>query len=486
MIHQYQNNGYNIVLDVCSGSVHVVDQVVYDVLKCYASQLEKRAQKDPEGPSPDDRDFDRKLTEEETETLIWEMSEAYSTQEINEALDDINELIDQGMLFAPDDYKDVVIDFKKRKTIVKALCLNIAHDCNLACRYCFAGEGEYHGRRALMSFEVGKKALDFLVKNSGARRNLEVDFFGGEPTMNWDVVEQIVKYGRSIEQEAHKNFRFTLTTNGILLNDEIMDFCNREMANVVMSIDGRKEVNDRMRPTRNGMGSYDVIVPKFQKFARSRGGKQYYVRGTFTHYNLDFYKDVLHMADLGFDQISIEPVVASPEDPYAIREEDLPQIMDGYDRLAAEMVRRNKEGRGFNFFHFMIDLDQGPCVYKRLSGCGSGTEYLGVTPWGDLYPCHQFVGNEKFLMGNVDTGIVRDDIRDEFKLCNVYAKPKCRTCFARFYCSGGCAANSYNFHGSITDAYDIGCELERKRVECAIMIKAAMAEEEQQKVKESQ
>ena len=346
----------------------------------------------------------------------------------------------------------------------------------LACQYCFAEEGEYHGRRALMSFEVGKKALDFLIANSGNRRNLEVDFFGGEPLMNWQVVKDLVAYGREQEKLHDKNFRFTLTTNGVLLNDEIMEFCNKEMANVVLSIDGRKEVHDKMRPFRKGAGSYDLIVPKFQKFAESRHQDKYYVRGTFTHYNPDFAADVLHLADLGFKQISVEPVVAEPSEPYAITEEDLPQLFEEYDKLAAEMVRRHKEGDDFNFFHFMIDLEGGPCVAKRLSGCGSGTEYLAVTPWGDFYPCHQFVGNEKFLLGNVDEGIKNTEIRDEFKCCNVYAKEKCRKCFARFYCSGGCAANAYNFSGDICGAYDIGCELQKKRIECAIMIKAAEAD----------
>ena len=451
MIHQYQNNGYYIVLDVCSGSVHVVDEVTYDAIAMYEGHTEEEIQK--------------------------KLSDKYPEEEIKEALEEIRQLIDAGMLFTEDTYEPYITDFKKRKTVVKALCLHIAHDCNLACRYCFAEEGEYHGRRALMSYEVGKKALDFLIANSGNRRNLEVDFFGGEPLMNWDVVKRLVEYGRSQEKAHNKNFRFTLTTNGVLLNDEIMEFCNREMANVVLSLDGRKEVNDAMRPFRNGKGSYDFIVPKFQKFAKSRRGKSYYVRGTFTRENLDFSKDVLHFADLGFDQMSIEPVVGGADEPYSIREEDLPQIMEEYDKLAVEYIRRQKEGRGFTFFHFMLDLTGGPCVAKRLSGCGSGTEYLAVTPWGDLYPCHQFVGEEKFLLGNVEEGITRPEICDEFKMCNVYAKEKCRNCFARFYCSGGCAANSYKFHGSITDAYDIGCEMEKKRVECAIMIKAALAEE---------
>ena len=465
MIHQYRNNGYNIVMDVASGSVHVVDDVAYDaiaLLEPKLGELEK-----PE-----------KLSEELRARVREQLAASFSNQKINEALGEIQELVDAGELFTKDIYQEYVTEFKKRKTVVKALCLHVAHDCNLGCRYCFAEEGEYHGRRALMSFEVGKKALDFLIANSGNRRNLEVDFFGGEPLMNWDVVKQLVEYGRSKEEACGKHFRFTLTTNGVLLNDEIMEFCNREMSNVVLSLDGRREVNDFMRPTRNGKGSsYDIIVPKFQKFAKSRAGKDYYVRGTFTRYNLDFSEDVKHFADLGFDQMSVEPVVAPPEEPYAIREEDLPRILEEYDKLALEYIKRKKEGRGFQFFHFMIDLSQGPCVAKRLSGCGSGTEYLAVTPWGDFYPCHQFVGQEDFRMGSVDEGIIRTDIRDEFKLCNVYAKERCRDCFARFYCSGGCAANSYHFHGSITDAYDIGCEMQKKRIECAIMIQAALAEE---------
>lgn len=466
MIHLYQNNGYNIVLDVNSGAVHVVDKAAYDVIGALEEQNELHTAETLKTP-------------ETFEFLRSKLGSTYAEEDIRDILEAVATITQEGRLFTRDVYEDYIDEVKQRKTVVKALCLHIAHDCNLACRYCFAEEGEYHGRRALMSYEVGKKALDFLIANSGKRRNLEVDFFGGEPLMNWEVVKQLVEYGRSQEEAHGKHFRFTITTNGVLLNDEIMDFCNKEMSNVVMSLDGRKEVNDLMRPTRNGHGSsYDIIVPKFQKFAESRAGKDYYVRGTFTRNNLDFSEDVKHFADLGFEQMSIEPVVASPEEPYAIREEDLPKILEEYDKLAVEYIKRKKEGRGFNFFHFMIDLNQGPCVAKRLSGCGSGTEYLAVTPWGDLYPCHQFVGQEEFLMGNVDTGVTRTDIRDEFKLCNVYAKEKCRKCFARFYCSGGCAANSYNFHGCITDAYDIGCEMQKKRIECAIMIKAALAEEE--------
>ena len=412
MIHQYKNNGYNIVMDVCSGAVHVVDDITYDVIELYEKNRENGVETDL--------------------SLLEKELPQYSSGELQETLEEVEELKASGELFAEDEYQQYVIDFKKRKTVVKALCLHIAHDCNLGCRYCFAEEGEYHGRRALMSLEVGKQALDFLVANSGNRRNLEVDFFGGEPTMNFDVVKELVRYGRSLEGPHNKNFRFTLTTNGVLLDDDIMEFANREMANVVLSIDGRKEVNDYMRPTRNGKGSYDLIVPKFRKFAELRNQTNYYVRGTFTHHNLDFSEDVLHLADLGFKQISVEPVVAPPEEPYAIREEDLPKLLEEYDKLAKEMIKREKEGRGFNFFHFMIDLTQGPCVAKRLSGCGSGTEYLAVTPWGDLYPCHQFVGMDEFKLGDVWHGVQAEEIRDEFKLCNVYAKEKCRNCFARF------------------------------------------------------
>ncbi len=449
MVHQYKNNGYNIVLDVCSGSVHVVDDLVYDVIALY---------------------------EDNTPEEIADKLSKYSKEDVLEACEEIGQLKEAGQLFTEDVYKDAIVDFKKRKTVVKALCLHIAHDCNLACKYCFAGEGEYHGDRSLMSYEVGKKALDFLIANSGNRVNLEVDFFGGEPLMNFQVVKDLVAYGRSQEKEHNKKFRFTLTTNGVLLDDDVMEFANKEMANVVLSIDGRKEVHDAMRPTRNGKGSYDLIIDKFKKMAELRNQTNYYVRGTFTHHNTDFSKDVLHLADLGFKQISMEPVVAGPDMDYAITPEDVSKICEEYDLLAKEMVKREREGKGFNFFHFMIDLSGGPCIYKRLSGCGSGTEYLAVTPWGDLYPCHQFVGMEDFKVGNVDEGVTNTEVVDEFKLCNVYAKPKCRDCFARFYCSGGCAANSYNFHGNLTDAYEVGCDLEKKRVECAIMIKAALAE----------
>ena len=453
-----------MVLDVNSGSIHVVDDVVYDVLELLNEAEDRRKE---EG-----------FRQEITDKMLAKYGEDITAEDMKDVFEDLDELEENGTLFTVDVYKEGVIDFKKRQTVVKALCLHIAHDCNLACRYCFAGEGEYKGDRSLMSLEVGKKALDFLVADSGNRRNLEVDFFGGEPLMNFDVVKELVAYGRELEKTHDKHFRFTLTTNGVLLRDDVIEFANKEMDNIVLSIDGRKEVHDHMRPFKNGKGSYDFILDKFKKVAESRNQQKYYVRGTFTHYNLDFVKDVLSLADEGFEQISVEPVVAGPEEPYAIREEDIPQICEGYDELAQEMLKRKKEGRGVNFFHYMIDLSGGPCVYKRLSGCGSGTEYLAVTPWGDLYPCHQFVGEEEFCLGNVDDGIVNTEMRDTFKLCNVYAKEECRNCFAKFYCSGGCAANAYHCHQDINKPYEIGCELQRKRVECAIMLQAAYAEDE--------
>lgn len=466
MIHQYKNSGLNIVMDIESGSVHVVDDIVYDIvhaLDAMDSVSDFRKVSDGEVKASD---FS------ELEGYLKFMLSKYNDEDIEEAYNEVKELIEEERLFTDDIYKDFVMDFKKRTTVVKALCLHIAHDCNLACKYCFADEGEYHGKRELMSYEVGKKALDFLVANSGSRTNLEVDFFGGEPLMNFEVVKQLVKYGRSLEEPNNKKFRFTLTTNGVLLDDDILEFVNKEMSNLVLSLDGRKEVHDLMRPRRGGQGSYDTVVPKFIKAAESRNQMNYYVRGTYTRNNLDFAKDVIHMADLGFEQISVEPVVADKSESYAIREEDIDTLIKQYDELTAEMIKRKKEGKPFNFFHFMIDLSGGPCVAKRLSGCGSGTEYLAVSPSGDLYPCHQFMGMKDFLLGNVDEGVIRTDIRDEFKLCNVYAKEKCKNCFAKFYCSGGCAANSYNFSGSINGTYEIGCELQKKRIECAIALKA--------------
>lgn len=450
VIHQFKNNGYNIVLDVNSGAIHSVDDLSYDAIALYEDHSEAE--------------------------IIAELSKKYEVQDIKDALEEIKELKDVGDLFTEDIYEEYITEFgKNRPTVVKALCLHIAHDCNLACKYCFAEGGEYHGRRALMSFEVGKKALDFLIANSGNRRNLEVDFFGGEPLMNWDVVKQLVAYGREQEKTHDKHFRFTLTTNGVLLNDEMMEFSCKEMSNIVMSIDGRPEVHDRMRPFLNGASSYNLIVPKFQKFADMRHQKDYFARGTFTRNNLDFSKDVFHIADLGFKEVSVEPVVSDSKESYALQPEDLPRLFEEYDKLAAGMLERQRAGKGFNLYHFKIDLSGGPCVAKRLSGCGSGTEYLAVAPWGDLYPCHQFVGDEKFIMGTVDTGITHPEIVSYFKKSNVYTKKHCKDCFAKFYCSGGCSANAYNETGDINGQYKMGCELERKRVECALMIKVAEA-----------
>ncbi len=452
MIHKFSMNGVNVVMDINSGAVHVVDDIIFDIADRF---------------------------EEETEILIKELSSKYEEKDIREALSELSALKEAGMMYTEDEYIGVLDNVESRSPVVKALCLHIAHDCNLKCAYCFAEEGEYHGHRSLMSSEVGKKAIDFIIENSGSRHNLEIDFFGGEPLMNFDVVKEIVEYGRKEEKLHNKNFRFTITTNGILLDDEKMEYINKNMQNVVISLDGRKEINDKMRPRAGGQGSYDIIVPKFIKLAKIRNQTDYYIRGTFTRHNLDFMEDVLHMAELGFKQISVEPVVGTEDNPYAIRQEDVPRIYEEYERLAAELYERHKNGgeKDFNFFHFNIDLSGGPCVAKRLSGCGAGTEYLAVTPEGELYPCHQFVGLEEFKMGTVFDGIKAYDLREEFSNCNVYAKEECKKCWAKFYCSGGCAANAHQLGGGILKPYEIGCDLQRKRVECAIMIKAKALEE---------
>ncbi len=452
MVHQYKLNGYNIVLDTCSGSVHVVDEVAYDIIAMYKTK--------------DNPEIVRYILETYSEENITE-------QDVLGCIEDVKSLEEAGKLFTPDTYEGMAFDFKNRNTVIKALCLHVAHTCNLNCEYCFASQGKYHGERALMSFEVGKRALDFLIENSGTRRNLEVDFFGGEPLMNWDVVKELVSYARVQEKIHNKNFRFTLTTNGILVDDDVIDFCNREMSNVVLSLDGRREVHDRLRKDYQGRGSYDIIVPKFQEFVKRRKGKSYYMRGTFTHNNTDFTNDIFHMADLGFTELSMEPVVCSPEDASALTESDLPVLFDQYEILAKEMIKRKKEGNPFTFYHYMLDLTHGPCIYKRISGCGSGTEYMAVTPAGDLYPCHQFVGDTKYLLGNIWDGVTNKEIQNEFKLCNAYARPECNDCWAKLYCSGGCAANSYHATGKITGIYKYGCELFKKRIECAVMIQVA-------------
>ena len=453
MIHAYKLNGYNIVLDTASGSVHTVDEVAYDIIEMYKTHSPEQIVKtilERYGDLPD-------VTEDE----------------ILDCIDDVKALEDAGKLFSVDEYEQLACNYKNNSKVIKALCLHVAHTCNLNCSYCFASQGKYQGDRALMSFEVGKRAFDFLIENSGTRRNLEVDFFGGEPLMNWDVVKQLVAYARSIEKEHNKNFRFTLTTNGVLIDDEVIDFLNKEMSNVVLSLDGRKEVNDHFRRDYAGNGSYDRIVPKFQKLVEAREGKNYYVRGTFTHNNVDFTNDLFHMADLGFTELSMEPVVCPPDDPYALTDEDMPKIFEQYEILAKEMLKRKKEGSPFTFYHYMLDLKNGPCIYKRITGCGSGTEYMAVTPWGDLYPCHQFVGDEKFKLGDIYTGVTNTAIREDFASCNVYAREECRDCWARLYCSGGCAANAYHATGSVRGVYEYGCKLFRKRMECAIALAVA-------------
>jgi uncharacterized protein len=453
MIHQYQLGGYNIVLDVCSGSVHVVDQVAYEIIARFESGGR--------------------------ENILGAMEEKFpelSREDIAECYAQVEGLKAAGKLFAPDTFAPMAGQLKQKTAgVVKALCLHIAHTCNLNCSYCFASQGKYHGERAVMSYEVGKRALDFLMENSGTRRNLEVDFFGGEPLMNFQVVKDLVAYARSVEQERGKNFRFTLTTNGVLVDDEVIDWANRECSNVVLSLDGRKEIHDRFRVDYAGKGSWEKIVPKFQRFVEKRGGRDYYMRGTFTHANPDFLKDIQTMLDLGFNELSMEPVVCAKGDPSALTEEDLAIVMDQYEKLAQLMLEKDKEGKPFTFYHYMIDLSGGPCIYKRISGCGSGTEYMAVTPWGDLYPCHQFVGEERFKLGNIWDGVTNKAVQGEFAACNVYAHPECRDCWARLYCSGGCAANAYHATGSVTGVYEDGCKLFRKRMECAIMVAVARA-----------
>ncbi len=446
MVHTFRQNGYNVALDSASGSVHCVDDVAFDVINAY------------ENTSRDE--------------IIRTVSSKHnvSEQDVIECLEDVDGLKAEGLLFAEDTFRPDVEKLAKRDTVIKALCLHVAHTCNLNCEYCFAAQGKYHGERALMSFEVGKRALDFLVENSGTRHNLEVDFFGGEPLMNFDVVKRLVEYARSIENENGKHFRFTLTTNGMLIDDDVIDFANREMDNVVLSLDGRREVNDRFRKTAGGQGSFDVIVPKFQKFVKARGDKSYYMRGTFTHFNPDFTKDIQTMLDLGFNELSMEPVVCPPADAYALTEDDKQTVLKEYEKLAVMMLEREKQGKPFTFYHYMLDLEGGPCIYKRISGCGSGTEYLAVTPTGELYPCHQFVGNKDYLMGDIWQGVTRTDTRDKFKRCNAYSRKECDDCWARLYCSGGCAANAYNATGDINGVYSYGCDLFKKRIESAIAL----------------
>ena len=458
MVHQYKLNGYNIVLDTVSGSVHAVDEVAYDIIAMYKTHTASQIVDFILGKYKDMPDVTR--------------------EDVLLCLEDVKGLCDAGKLYTEDKYEALAGSYKNNSKVVKALCLHVAHTCNLNCSYCFASQGKYQGERALMSFEVGKRAFDFLIENSGTRRNLEVDFFGGEPALNFDVVKRLVEYAREIEGKYNKNFRFTYTTNGMVLTDEMIEFLNKEMHNVVLSLDGRREVNDHFRRDYLGRGSYDTIVPNFKRLVESRGGKGYYVRGTFTHNNTDFTNDLFHMADLGFTELSMEPVVCPPSDPYALTEEDLPTLFRQYEILAKEMIKRKKEGRGFTFYHYMLDLKHGPCIYKRITGCGSGTEYMAVTPWGDLYPCHQFVGDLKYCLGNIWEGVKNTEVQDEFRSCNSYSRPECRDCWANLYCSGGCAANAYHATGSINGVYKYGCELFKKRIECAVMMQVAEAVDE--------
>ena len=451
MIHQYKLSGHNIVLDVCSGSIHVVDDVAYDMIAGFETT--------------------------ERGVLIDGLLSRYAGRVTREELDGAYEqllaLKAAGKLFSEDPYEPMAGTLKaKTAGVIKALCLHVAHVCNLNCSYCFASQGKYRGDRALMSFGTGRRALDFLVEHSGSRKNLEVDFFGGEPLMNFQVVKDLVAYARSIEKDTGKRFRFTLTTNGMLVDDDVIEFANRECHNVVLSLDGRKEIHDRFRRDYAGNGSWEKIVPKFQKFVKARGGRGYYIRGTFTHANPDFLKDIEAMLDLGFTELSMEPVVCAPDDPSALTEADKPIVMEQYEKLAELMLRRDEEGRPFTFYHYMIDLKGGPCIYKRISGCGSGTEYMAVTPWGDLYPCHQFVGEEAFRLGDIISGVTNDAVQAQFAACNVYAREECRTCWARLYCSGGCAANAYHASGRINGVYAYGCDLFKKRMECALMLAA--------------
>ncbi|MCR5789215.1 MAG: thioether cross-link-forming SCIFF peptide maturase [Lachnospiraceae bacterium] len=465
MIHQYVLNDYHIVIDVNSGSVHVTDAIAYDGIALL------------------DGARNRDLTDESVKagllSALAKKHPAALPAELSEAIEDIGALIEEGKLFSEDVFRDIAFDLKKRHTEIKALCLLVSHTCNLNCDYCFAAQGKFKGKNGLMDLETGKRALDFLVEHSGSRRNLEVDFFGGEPLLNFEVCRELVRYARSMEKEKGKNFRFTLTTNGIGLNDEVMEWANRECYNVVLSLDGRKEVNDRFRVDLSGKGSYERIVPKFQEFVKKRGNRQYYIRGTFTHHNPDFTNDIFHMADdLGFTELSMEPVVCDPKDQNALTKEDLPVLLRQYEILAEDMLRREKEGKPITFYHYMIDLEEGPCIYKRISGCGAGTEYLAVTAFGELYPCHQFVNDPDYCLGNLKDGITNEPMRDEFRLCNVYAKPECRDCWAKLYCAGGCSANALHATGDIHGAYEYGCELFKKRIECALMLQAARASEE--------
>lgn len=468
MIHQFKLNGYNIILDVYSGSVNLVDDVAYRIIQLFCGKDNGGISENEGYPTKEEKD-------QISERIMEEFGHRpdVTQEEVKAVIQDVENLVNGNILFTPDIFKDKLAGLSKDTSEIKALCLHVAHTCNLDCEYCFAAQGKFHGDAGLMSLDVAERALDFLVENSGHRRNLEVDFFGGEPLLNWNVVKGAVAYGRSLEKKYNKKFRFTLTTNGVGINEDVINFANEEMDNVVLSLDGRPEIHDHFRKFIDGSGSYDIVVPKFKKMVAARGGKKYYIRGTFTGLNKDFTEDIMHMADLGFDQLSMEPVVCSPEEPYALKEEDLPEIFCQYEKLAVEMLKRRRDGKPFTFYHYMIDLKNGPCVHKRVTGCGSGCEYLAVTPWGDLYPCHQFVGDDEYKMGNIRDGISNTKKREEFSHCNIYSRKECEDCWAKLYCSGGCAANNYHSSGDISGIYEYGCKIFKKRMECAIMLEVA-------------
>lgn len=472
MIHQYKLNGYNIVIDANSASVHTVDEVAYDMIEIIDNAVSSGR---PAIVALNDEALRAELV------LTMKMRYGVSEDDVLETAEDLLSLYEEGLLWSDDIYEASADQLKIKQSVLKAICLHVAHGCNMDCEYCFAGKGEYSGKSGIMSLEVGKRALDYLVENSGSRRHLEVDFFGGEPLINWDVCKELVKYGRELEKKHDKIFNFTLTTNGVLIDDDVIDFTNREMGNVVLSMDGRRETHDRMRHSKSGGGTYDSIMDNFRALVDSRTeegaerrSKEYYMRGTYTAYNKDFSRDVIAMADLGFRETSIEPVVSDPDVPYALHEEDLPQLFEEYEKLALEMLEREKHGEGFNFYHYTVDLTGGPCIYKRVSGCGVSTEYLAVTPTGDLYPCHQFVGDDEMIVGNIYEGITHPETVDMFRgNNNLYTRDECRNCWAKLYCAGGCAANNYHSNGDINKVYKFGCELQRKRIECAIMLAAA-------------
>ena len=452
LIHKFKQGGNFIILDVNTGAVHLVDELVYDIL---------------------DDDKIKSMKE-----VLEELKDKYSEAEIVEAYKEIQELAEEGVIYSKDQYEEIAHSSMEDRDYIKAICLNIIHGCNLRCKYCFADEGEYHGNKGVMTIDTAKKAIDYVIKRSGPRKNIEIDLFGGEPTMIMDTIKEIIKYARDNEEKWNKNIRFTMTTNATLLNDDMMEFMDKEMGNIILSLDGRKEVNDNVRIKVDGSGSYEDILPNIKKMISKRTkGKTFFVRGTFTRQNTDFYEDVVSMLNEGFKEISIEPVVLEDGHPLSLREEDLPTIFDNYDKLYDEMAKRKREKNGeFTFYHFNIDLQGGPCVYKRISGCGAGFEYVAITPQGDVYPCHQFVGKEEYKLGTVYDDTFNSELSKEFKMSHIYNKPKCKDCWAKFYCSGGCQANNVNFNGDMKIPYEIGCKMQKKRIECAIALKAEEVE----------